>query len=284
MNKKHRIFTFLILAAATALELNPLKSLLNLSPEYITLNGAYPWAVLFICVVFLFAKRRDISISKTTLPFGAGGTAAFAMAFFLPAFAPEFEVFRLLLAWIGLAFVFFGEAAALPALLLCIYGFGIAFPRLVNAYAGQQYAQVTASMVYDISKDIIPVSLGSTAISMITLGGERFVVIINAACSGAASLSVFLSVFALMTLDVPLPRKNWVFMLFFGLIGTSVQNILRLELLLLAGYYYGSAAVVGGESIAGYIIFPLWYVFFALVYLRYAKKFQGLCGKCAHVL
>ncbi len=275
LNQKTRIFLFFILAAASTVELDLLKSLSNLSPEYLTLNGAYPWAVLFLCLVFLFAKRREILIGDTSHAFAAGGAAVFTGAFILPAFAPEFEVFRLLLAWVGLAFIFFGEAASLPALLLCIYGFGIAFPKLVNACVGQQYAQATAWVVYNISKNIIPVSFGSTAISMTTLGGERLVVIINAACSGAASMAVFLAVFALMTLDVPLPKKNWAVMLLFGLIGTSVQNVLRLVLLLLAGYYYGHEAVQGGESAAGYIIFPLWYALFAFVYLKCAKRYKA---------
>ncbi len=68
----------------------------------------------------------------------------------VPANAPEFEIFRLLLALTALAFIFFGEAASLPALLLCIFGFGIAFPKLVDAYAGMAYAQFSTRIAYSI--------------------------------------------------------------------------------------------------------------------------------------
>lgn len=189
--------------------------------------------------------------------------------------APEFEIFRLLLAWVGLAFVFFGEAASLPALLLCILGFGIAFPKLVDAIVGIAYAQFSTWIAYNIAQFFIPINVSGTVISMTTLQGDRLMVEINAACSGAASMSVFLVVFALMSLDVPLPRRKWAALLLFGIIGTSLQNILRLVLLLITGYNFGPSAIQGGESIAGYIIFPIWYALFAFVYLRCAKRYKA---------
>ncbi len=188
---------------------------------------------------------------------------------------PEFKIFMLLLAWLGLAFVFFGEAVSMPALILCIYGFGISFPKLVGVFAGLQYAQATTWITYNIAQFFIPIDVTGTAVSMITLQGDNLMVEINAACSGAASMSVFLVVFALMSLDVPLPRRDCAAMLLFGIIGTSLQNILRLVLLLLAGYNSGHSAIQGGESIAGYIIFPLWYVLLAFVYLGYAKRYKA---------
>lgn len=272
---KHTMALYLVSAAAAAIAFDPFSSLVSLSPEYFTLNGVYPWAVLFLCTVFLIAKRRQIRGMQPAPALAAGGAGIFIASLFFPALAPEFAVFRLLLAWVGLAFVFFGEAAALPALLLCIYGFGIAFPKLVSAYAGAQYAEVTTWAVSHLAQDFIPIAASGTAISMTTLPGERLVVIINAECSGAASMSVFLAIFALMSLDVPLPRRRWVAMLLFGVAGTSLQNLLRLVLLLLAGYYYGPPAVEGGESIAGYIIFPLWYALFAFVYLNQARKHRS---------
>jgi exosortase/archaeosortase family protein len=263
---------FLVIAATLAVIQNPTRILEDLSPEYFTLNGVYPWAILFLCAIFLFAKRHEIHDAKPSLIFAAAGAGIISGSFFLPGVAPEFEIFRLLLAWLGLVFVFFGEAASLPALLLCISGFGISFPKFVEALAGLQYAQATTWITYNIAHFFIPIYVSETVISMTTLQGDRLIVVINAACSGAASMSVFLVVFALMSLDVPLPRRKWAALLLFGIIGTSMQNILRLVLLLLTGYNFGPSAIEGGESIAGYIIFPLWYALFAFVYLRYAKR------------
>ncbi len=274
--KKHKTTAFLLSASVITAVFNPFKSLINLSPEYFTLNGVYPWAILFLCMAFLFAKRSTVRDAKPSLMFAAGGAGVVIASFFMPATAPEFEIFRLLLAWVGLGFVFFGETASLPSMLLCVFGFGIAFPRIVDVYVGLQYAQATTWMTYNIGRVFIPITASGTTISMNTLADEKLVVLINAACSGAASMSVFLAIFALMSLDVPLPQKRWIPMLLFGLIGTSLQNLLRLLLLLLAGYYFGSSATQGGESIAGYIIFPLWYFFFALIYLRSARKYKNV--------
>jgi exosortase/archaeosortase family protein len=215
------------------------------------------------------------TIKRKIAPIGAfliSGIVIYILSFFMPAAAPEFEIFRLLLALTGLALLFLGEAASFPVLLLCIFGFGIAFPKLVDAYIGIAYAQFSTRIAYSIGSLFIPATQGDTAISMITLSGERLIMIINAACSGSASMSVFLVIFMLMSLDLPLTGGKWALLLLFGIIGTSVQNIVRLVILMLVGYYFGTQAVETGESFAGYIIFPLWYAIFAFIYLKHAKS------------
>lgn len=270
---KYRKIIFIIIAAILAIIQNPLRIIGSLTPEYFTLNAVYPFVILFLCVVFLYAKRHEIHDEKPSLIYAISGAGMISGSFFLPAVTPEFEIFRLLLALTGLAFLFFGEAASLPALLLCIFGFGISFPKLVDAYIGIAYAQFSTKIAYSIGSLFIPATQGDTAISMITLSGERLIMIINAACSGSASMSVFLVIFMLMSLDLPLPKRKLAYMLVFGIIGTSVQNIFRLVILMLAGYYWGPSAVESGESFAGYVIFPLWYAVFALVYLKQAKRY-----------
>lgn len=245
-------------------------SLINL--EYLSINGMYPWAILFLCAFFLFAKRKELSEVSNSIHLSIGGIFFFILAFFVPAVAPEFQIFRLLLALTGLAFIFFGERASLPALLLCIFGFGISFPKIVDAYVGISYAQFSTKIAYSIGSIFIPATQGDAIISMTTLSGERLLMLINVACSGSASMSVFLVIFMLMSLDLPLPGRKWAFLLFFGIIGTFLQNIARLVLLMLIGYYFGSSAIQSAESIAGYILFPLWYAFFAFVYLKNVKR------------
>ena len=271
-NLNGRIFLFLVLATVLAIELTPLESLPNPSLEYLTFNGAYPWAVLFMCIVFLIAKRHENPISETSFSFVACGIVIVIFALFLPAIAPEFIVFRLLLAGVGLAFISFGRAAIIPSILLCIYGFGISFPKLVDSYAGEVTARYTAWIAYQIGHIFLPISASDSSIFILASTGERVVLLINAACSGAASMSVFLVIFMLMSLDMPLPRGKWVLMLIFGIMGTVAQNIIRIVVLLFTGYYFGPAALKDGESIAGYIIFPLWYMMFAFVYMKYLKK------------
>ena len=272
LNQNQKIFLFLLFSSASALKLEILKTISEISPEYFTINGAYPWAIFFLCSFFLISKYRELSPAYNSINFLISGIIIYIISFFMPANAPEFEIFRLLLALIGLAFIFFGESASLPALLLCISGFGISFPKLVDAYMGISYAQFSAKIAYSIGSLFIPATQGDTVISMITLSGERLIMIINAACSGLASMSVFFVIFMLMSLDLPLRRRKWVFLLFFGIICTFLQNIVRLVLLMFVGYYFGPSAVEGGESFAGYILFPLWYAIFAFVYLKQYKN------------
>lgn len=268
LNQKQKFFLFLLISVVSVLKLDILKTISGISPEYLTINGAYPWAILFLCGFFLFAKRKELSPVSNSLNFSISGMIIYLLSFFLLANAPEFEIFRLLLALTGFAFIFFGEAASLPAILLCIYGFGISFPKLVDAYVGMSYAQFSTKITYSIGSIFIPATQGDAVISMITLSGERLFMIINAACSGSASMSVFLVIFMLMSLDLPLPGRKWAFLLFFGIIGTFLQNIVRLVLLMLVGYYLGPSAIESWESFAGYILFPLWYAIFAYVYLK----------------
>jgi exosortase/archaeosortase family protein len=272
IDKKQKIFLFFLLSVFSVVKLSPLKTISDLSPEYLSINGMYPWAILFLCFFFLFAKRKELLPMSNSIIFSMSGIIIFLLSFFIPANVPEFELFRLLLALTGLAFLFFGEAASLPALLLCIFGFGITFPKLVDAYIGIAYAQFSTKIAYNIGSLFIPATQGDAVISMITLSGERLLMLINVACSGSASMSVFLVIFMLMSLDLPLPGRKWIFLFFFGIIGTFLQNIVRLVLLMLVGYYLGPCAIASGESFAGYIIFPLWYALFAFVYLRCAKR------------
>ncbi|HIH44205.1 MAG TPA: exosortase/archaeosortase family protein [Candidatus Methanoperedenaceae archaeon] len=183
-------------------------------------------------------------------------------------------MFRLLVAWVGLAFIFFGGSASLPSILLSVYGLGITFPALMETSIGGQWAQATAWVVHGIAGSLIPLSASGTSISMTTSGGEVLTVLVNEKCSGAASISVFIAVFALMSLDTPLPGKTRIAMLLFGIAGTVAQNLLRLVLLLLAGYYAGPGAAADMEGMGGYVLFPLWYVLFAYVYLAYAARYR----------
>lgn len=75
-----------------------------------------------------------------------------------------------------------------------------------------------------------------------------------------------------MIVDTHLSKRKTGYMLIFGLLGTSLQNILRLIVLVFAGYWYGSSAVWTAHAYAGYILFPAWYALFAYVYLKQAKR------------
>lgn len=244
-------------------------------------RGAYPWAVLFLCAFWVYLKKNEVKeamlseklfASPQFLLLGAGALAA---SFLLPRnVGLPFIVFELLLAYLGMFAIFFGRAAFIPGVLLGIYGFTIGFPLAVAKYAGFQYSMATVWMVVNVLKTFgFQAASRGQVISFPNVAGSEMSVFIDAACSGSASMTIFIAIFALMMLDIRLPGKSALYMLAFGLMGTTAQNVLRIVVLILAGHYYGPYGILTAHSYAGYVLFPSWYVVFAYVYLRHAKRF-----------
>ncbi len=85
-------------------------------------------------------------------------------------------------------------------------------------------------------------------------------------------MAVFVVIFVLMMLDLPLPWSRAVPVFLFGMVGTWLQNVIRIIIVLCCGYFLGIKALEAAHYWTVYIIFPLWYLFFATVYFRAAKK------------
>ena len=89
-------------------------------------------------------------------------------------------------------------------------------------------------------------------------------------CAGWATIGVFMALFALMMLDIRLPLKKAWYIFLIGLAGTWLQNLFRVVLSVVAGYYWGWGALEAMHYNAAYVIFPIWYALFAYIYLRQA--------------
>jgi exosortase/archaeosortase family protein len=244
-----------------------------LSFSYLQQYGVYPWFVLFLCFVWLWQKRAEISVKMSTEkiyaspPFIILGLALFGLALLLPS-ASKFIVFQLLLACIGIFTILFGAAVYIPILLLGVYGFTLVFPIVITEFAEVQYSVATVWVVASILKGIgYQILSQGQVIRFSGLSGD-ISIFIDSECSGSASMAVFIAIFALMMIDIKLPAKKAIPIFIFGVIGTTLQNILRLIILIISGYYYGKDALWTAHSYAGYIIFPIWFALFAFVYLR----------------
>ena len=73
-----------------------------------------------------------------------------------------------------------------------------------------------------------------------------------------------------MMLDIRLPLKKAGYLFLIGLAGTWLQNIIRVAISVVAGYYWGWEALEATHYNIAYIIFPLWYMLFAYIYFRQA--------------
>ena len=254
-----------------------------LSFDYIQSHGAYSWFVLLLCILWIWMKRVEIRRGMQTRGspfFIAAGLIMLVVSLTASlhyssthSLGYGFIVFLMLLACLGIFTIFFGEACLIPSALLGIYCFALVFPLLISRYAGTQYSLATVLIVVSILTAFgYPITSQGQLIHIhLPANNINLPVFIDAACSGSASLGVFIAIFALMMIDIMLPAKKAASLFIFGVVGTSVQNILRLVVLILAGYYYGSEALWTAHIYAGYVIFPVWYAFFAYVYLRQVR-------------
>ncbi len=238
---------------------------------------ASPWGVLALCFLFLWLKRKRIwsnMLHSPSLIFTPIGLALVTGALLTP-FSPDYLTFQVLLVFLGVFVIFFGRGAQIPSILFAIYGFAISFPLAIQRFVEDAYSRTA----------IVPLTglltfLGFTfenagqQIHFTSFAGEPISVVITAACAGPAAMGVLIALFALMTLDMPLPPKKAAVLLLFGVVGTWVQNLIRLVILLLAGYYLGEDALWTAHSWTIYILFPLWYLLFAYIYFRQFGRLQ----------
>jgi exosortase/archaeosortase family protein len=221
----------------------------------------------------LYLKREKINadMQKKTKLFHVVIGVSLAGISLLPAFdEPSFQLFDFMLLWLGIFIIFFGKALLIPSLLLGIYGFALLFPPVVSKL-GNFYPLATTITLVLLLRPFLPIGNQGQSIYFLDAAGGRQTYFIDAACSGSASLAIFLSIFLLMMLDEPLPWKKAGYMLILGLIGTILQNILRLLIMVLAGYWHGSETFWTAHTYAGYILFPAWYILFAYVYFDYSR-------------
>ncbi len=246
----------------------------KISPSYIEKTGAYPYVVLGMCILVLYLNRSyivssmEMEIRKSHIILGI---SLAVISIFLPANEPPIQIFTILLLWLGIFTALFGRAAFMPLALAGIYGFALLFPPILSE-SGALFPLTTTIVLVSVLQPLIPISNQGQTIHFLDIAGRNQAYFVDAGCSGSASLAIFLSLFFLMMLDIPLSKKSAGYMLIFGLIGTLFQNILRLAVLVLAGYWYGSDALWMAHAYAGYILFPIWFTLFAYVYLKQAKS------------
>ncbi|MBI2980456.1 MAG: archaeosortase/exosortase family protein [Chloroflexi bacterium] len=234
-------------------------------------NQASPWGVLVLCFIFLWLKRKQVreqmgdTLGMVFIPVGL---TLIAVALLMP-FSTDYRMFQVLLVVLGGFILFFVGAARIPSILLAVYGFAISFPLLIERFAEGPYSQTVITPLGELLT-----TLGYTFKSdgqwlhFVSFSGEPISVVVTVGCAGPATMGVFLSIFTLMMLDMPLLAKRAVGLFLFGVIGTWLQSFIRLVILMLAGYHLGEQALWTAHFWTIYLLFPLWYLFFAYIYFR----------------
>jgi len=252
-----------------------------LSPEGLRYHGVFHWGVLGLCLLWLWLKRKDISskiqASRFSPPFVLIGAVLVVLSLLLPR-SDDFLVFLMLLGWLGVFIVIFSQAYFIPSILLAIYGFSLVFPVLTTGWLGEPSAEFIASVVTAITRGLgLPVVRQGLTLHFNSAGGNVVSTTLVPGCAGYATIGVFIALFALMMLDIRLPLKRAWYVFLIGLVGTCLQNIVRIELSLVAGYYWGFGGLEAMHYNSSYVIFPLWYALFAYIYLRQVKPEAPAC-------
>ncbi len=243
-----------------------------LSPTWVFgQNHAASWGILALCFVWLWLKRKmlwqEMNRSMSLL-FAIPGVALVTGAILMPS-SRDFLVFQVLLASLGVFVIIFGRGARIPSILAGIYGSAISFPLIIQRFAELPYSMSAIKpLVWIITNLGIVLENEGQWIHLTSSSGESISAIVTAACAGPATMGVFLAIFALMTLDTPLQPRKAGYLFLLGAGGTWLQSIIRLIILMLAGYYLGESAMWTAHSWTIYILFPLWYLLFAYFYFR----------------
>ena len=224
-------------------------------------------------------KMKTLKINPAfrslSLKFALVGLALVVGAVLMPP-SQDYVVFQVLLASLGIFIILFGKGARIPSILLSIYGFAISFPLAIGRFVPNAYSQTAIVPTMRVMTALgYPLQNVGQWVYFTSCGGEPVSVAITADCAGPATMGVFIALFALMMLDMPLPPKRAAGLFLFGVAGTWFQSFIRLVILLLVGYHWGGEALWTAHFWTIYILFPLWYLLFAYIY------FQQL-GKLAH--
>ena len=136
-------------------------------------------------------------------------------------------------------------------------------------WLGASSALLVTNTVIAITRVLgLPVTSRGVVLQFDSLTGDAISTTISAVCAGYATIGVFIALFALMMLDIRLPLRRAWYVFLLGLVGTWLQNIIRIVVSVAAGYYWGMGALETMHYSIAYVIFPLWYALFAYIYFR----------------
>ncbi|MHB8158272.1 MAG: exosortase/archaeosortase family protein [Desulfocucumaceae bacterium] len=239
-------------------------------------HHAAPYGMMVLCFLFLFSRRNKLKEKMIRFTTGrdfvyiVAGLVLITAAVIFPEEA-DFVLLKLFMAFVGAFAVVFGRTAKTPAALLAIFTITTVFPLLFAGYIGGEYAQASIMPLKAVALLLgLPLVVNGQLLNLLTESGQSITVFVTSGCAGPATMGVFLGLFGLMYMDMPLPLKRAAALFAFGVAGTWLQSIIRLLILLEAGYNFGENALWAAHSWTIYALFPAWYLIFALVYFKLA--------------
>lgn len=235
--------------------------------------------IIMLCVVFGWLKRDAIlgQMHKESILaepiYVAAGVFITVLALLMPLSDEiSFMLFNVILLFTGIFMAFFGSAVYLPSQLVFVYALSVSLPKILVETFGIQYAVITTGITTYVASQVYPVICEGTLISLCDTSFSSSSVFIDAGVSGINSLAIFLTVFALMLIDIN-PKIDVILLLFiFGILGTTVQHIFQLILLIDTHYHFGTSAMWTMDKYVGSVFLLVWLLIFIYVYLKMTAR------------
>ncbi|MBI2869303.1 MAG: hypothetical protein HYX96_05715, partial [Chloroflexi bacterium] len=158
----------------------------RLSPEVLQASGVFHWGALGLCVIWLLLKRDRIAagLRGQARPFSRLFGLFLLMLSILTPRTDYAAVFLMLLGFLGLFIIVFGRGFALPAALLAVYGFSLAFPVLATAWLGESSAGFTAGIVRRLAGLMgLPLNAAGLTLRFTSLTGAPMSVVVTPGCA-----------------------------------------------------------------------------------------------------
>ena len=244
-------------------------------------EGIFAWVVLLCCSFWLVVNRQRIASDlRRSGSFFAGpshllaGLLACVISLATAVAMAERDILTAIVpASLFVAGVSSVLGTFIPLVLCVIYGVGVYLPAFIGAFAEVPYSQPSVGILVSVLR-LLGYSAAAEGTKVVMLAGSTEVVsfYVNSMCAGSSSLSVFICLFALVTLDLGLrPGKEVGAFFVAGCLGAFAQAVLRLVVVSLAGFYFGQDLLLLAHTYAGYVIFAAYFAVFCYFYLRWAR-------------
>jgi len=284
MRKVQAIRAIILAAAILAQTPYMLPTIDNLASRITRIQDEllYSWVTLSACLLWMILKWIDVAQNITSHKRITAGTAYIALGLALcsTSLAAQltFKTQDFFTAAIPASIFISGVFAALgsltPLAISCAYMVGIALPTIIGAFADKPLSEFSASATTLTLKALgIQASAYGAHIKIPTATGGTINAYIDHVCAGSTSLSVFICLFILITIDLQ-PKPIWKIAAFLaaGSLGTIAQATLRLIIMGVVGANYGLEAFLTAHKYLGYILFPIYFIAFTYIYMRSAQK------------
>ncbi|MCX8205568.1 MAG: exosortase/archaeosortase family protein, partial [Candidatus Nezhaarchaeota archaeon] len=242
----------------------------------------YSWVTLSACLLWLVLKRRAIArdLSGRVGVLASPGRVVLGFTLCAASLAVELAFraqdffYALAPASMFISGVFAALGSLVPLAVSSAYLAGVVLPDVIGRFADRPLSELAASATALALRALgVQASAHGAYLRIPTAAGGVISAYIDHVCAGSTSLSVFVCLFALITVDLQ-PRPSWKIAAFLaaGCLGVLAQATLRLILMGVVGASYGLAAFLTAHKYLGYALFLLYFTSFTYIYIRSARR------------